>query len=110
MNRQLLGGTWYFRRDDSFVGEDEGWYAQDDLAGWSAITVPYNWNATDTTENRPTIGWYRKEFTVPKSPRHGEGARPSSGRSASRATTTAPSCGSTAGGWVLSTRATSRSR
>src|SRR6185503_20951684 len=40
VNRQLLGGTWYFRRDDSFVGEDEGWYAQDDLAGWSAITVP----------------------------------------------------------------------
>jgi beta-glucuronidase len=67
VNRQLLGGTWYFRRDDSFVGEDEGWYAQDDLAGWSPITVPHNWNATDTTENRPTIGWYRKELTVPRS-------------------------------------------
>jgi beta-galactosidase/beta-glucuronidase len=68
-NRQLLGGTWYFRKDDTFVGEDEGWYAQDDLAGWAPITVPYNWNATDTTENRPSIGWYRKEFSLPKSPK-----------------------------------------
>ena len=69
LNRQLLGGTWYFRQDDTFVGEAEGWFAQDDLAGWTPITVPYNWNATDTTENRASIGWYRKEFTLPKSPK-----------------------------------------
>ena len=69
VNRQLLGGTWYFRQDDSFVGEEEGWFAQDDLTGWTAITVPHNWNATDTTQNRPTIGWYRKEFSLPRSPK-----------------------------------------
>jgi beta-glucuronidase len=69
VNRELLGGTWYFRQDDTFVGEQERWFEQDDLAGWTAITVPHNWNATDTTENRPSIGWYRKEFTLPKSPR-----------------------------------------
>ena len=69
VNRQLLGGTWYFRKDDTFVGEEEGWFAQDDLAGWTPITVPYNWNATDTVENRPSIGWYRKEFSLPKSPK-----------------------------------------
>jgi beta-glucuronidase len=69
LNRQLLGGTWYFRQDDTFVGEAEGWFAQEDLAGWTPITVPYNWNATDTTENRASIGWYRKEFTLPKSPK-----------------------------------------
>jgi beta-galactosidase/beta-glucuronidase len=67
--RELLGGTWYFRQDDTFVGEQERWFEQDDLAGWTAITVPHNWNATDTTENRASIGWYRKEFTLPKSPR-----------------------------------------
>jgi beta-glucuronidase len=72
VNRQLLGGTWYFRKDDTFVGEDEGWFAQDDLAGWTPITVPYNWNATDTVENRPSIGWYRKEFTLPKSPKRAQ--------------------------------------
>ncbi len=69
LNRELLGGTWYFRQDDTFVGEAEGWFAQDDLAGWTPITVPHNWNATDTVENRPSVGWYRKEFTLPKSPK-----------------------------------------
>ena len=69
VNRQLLGGTWYFRKDDTFVGEEEGWFAQDDLAGWTPITVPFNWNATDTVENRPSIGWYRKEFSLPRSPK-----------------------------------------
>jgi beta-glucuronidase len=64
-NRQLLGGTWYFRQDDTFVGEDQRWYDTDDLTGWSPVTVPHNWNATDTTENRPNIGWYRKDFTLP---------------------------------------------
>jgi beta-glucuronidase len=68
-NRQLLGGTWYFRLDESFVGEQERWYAQDDLAGWTATTVPFNWNAQDTTENKPNVGWYRKELTVPRSPK-----------------------------------------
>jgi len=69
VNRELLGGTWYFRQDDTFVGEQEGWFAQDNLAGWTAITVPHNWNATDTVENRPSVGWYRKEFTLPRSPK-----------------------------------------
>jgi beta-glucuronidase len=69
VNRQLLGGTWYFRQDDSFVGEDQAWYAQEDLAGWSPISVPHNWNATDTTENKPNVGWYRKEFSLPASPK-----------------------------------------
>jgi beta-glucuronidase len=65
--RQLLGGTWYFRQDDAFVGDSERWYAQEDLAGWSAVTVPHNWNATDTVLNRSSVGWYRKEFTLPRS-------------------------------------------
>jgi beta-glucuronidase len=66
--RELLGGTWYFRQDDTFVGEAERWYAQDDLAGWSETTVPHNWNAQDTTLNLATVGWYRKEFKLPRSP------------------------------------------
>jgi beta-glucuronidase len=70
VNRQLLGGTWYFRQDDTFVGESEQWYSQDDLTGWTPITVPHNWNATDTTENRPTVGWYRKDFTLPAPPKN----------------------------------------
>jgi beta-glucuronidase len=69
LNRELLGGTWYFRQDDAFVGESERWFDQEDLTGWNAITVPHNWNAMDTTENRPSVGWYRKEFTLPRSPK-----------------------------------------
>ena len=37
--------------------------------GLVADHVPHNWNATDTTENRPTIGWYRKDFTLPAPPK-----------------------------------------
>jgi beta-glucuronidase len=68
-NRELLGGTWYFRQDDAFVGELERWFDQDDLTGWSEVRVPHNWNARDTTENKPNVGWYRKEFTLPRSPK-----------------------------------------
>jgi beta-glucuronidase len=67
--RQLLGGTWYFRQDDTFVGDAERWYAQDDLNGWTAIHVPHNWNARDTTLDKASVGWYRKEFTLPKVPK-----------------------------------------
>lgn len=71
VNRQLLGGTWYFRQDDTLppVGEQERWFDQDDLTGWTAITVPHNWNATDTVLNKSSVGWYRKEFTLPRSPK-----------------------------------------
>jgi beta-glucuronidase len=70
VDRQLLGGTWYFRQDDSFppVGAAQRWYAQRDLTGWSEITVPHNWNATDTLLDKSSIGWYRKEFTLPRAP------------------------------------------
>jgi beta-galactosidase/beta-glucuronidase len=67
--RQLLGGTWYFRLDDAFVGDAERWYAQRDLVGWTEIGVPHNWNATDTALNKSSVGWYRKEFTLPRSPK-----------------------------------------
>jgi glycosyl hydrolase family 2 len=67
--RQLLGGTWYFRQDDTFVGDAEHWYAQDDLTGWKAIHVPNSWNARDTTLDKASVGWYRKEFTLPKVPK-----------------------------------------
>jgi beta-galactosidase/beta-glucuronidase len=74
-NRQLLGGTWYFRLDDALppVGESQRWYAQDSLEGWTAITVPYSWNAQDTTVDAGSVGWYRKEFTVPEKLRAGKG-------------------------------------
>ena len=69
LGRQLFGGTWYFRLDDTQVGDDERWYAQEDLVGWSAITVPHNWNKDDLALNKSSVGWYRKEFTLPAAPK-----------------------------------------
>lgn len=68
-NRYLLGGTWYFRQDDTFVGDAEHWETQPDLVGWTAVTVPHNWNAADTTEDKGSVGWYRKDFTLPSVPK-----------------------------------------
>jgi beta-glucuronidase len=67
--RYLLGGRWYFRQDDDFVGDSSRYFAQSSLEGWTAISVPHAWNARDTTENRSSVGWYRKEFRVPRAPR-----------------------------------------
>ncbi|HYP48375.1 MAG TPA: glycoside hydrolase family 2 TIM barrel-domain containing protein [Thermoleophilaceae bacterium] len=66
--RLLLGGTWYFRQDDAFVGEAEAWQEQEDLVGWSPVRVPHSWNAGDTTLNRSSVGWYRKELMLPRAP------------------------------------------
>ena len=33
------------------------------------IRVPHNWNAKDTLFNKASVGWYRKEFTLPASPK-----------------------------------------
>ena len=63
--RYTLGGTWYFRQDDANVGLSQRYYAQRGLGGWSTIGVPHNWNARDYTENRGSVGWYRKEFRIP---------------------------------------------
>jgi beta-galactosidase/beta-glucuronidase len=67
--RLLLGGRWYFRQDDTFVGEQEGWFRQSDLSGWTPVRVPSSWNATDTELDKASVGWYRKEFRLPKAPK-----------------------------------------
>ena len=56
-------------RTTRFVGDAQRWFAQDDLTGWTAIRVPHNWNATDTTLDKASVGWYRKEFKLPAVPK-----------------------------------------
>ena len=31
--------------------------------------MPSSWNATDLTQNKGTVGWYRKEFSLPEAPK-----------------------------------------
>jgi beta-glucuronidase len=66
--RYLVDGPWFFRPDRRGVGIRRG-YARPSgsLGGWTPITVPYAWNATDESaaSMRGSIGWYRKDFRVP---------------------------------------------
>jgi beta-glucuronidase len=64
--RYTLGGTWYFRQDDERVGLAQRFFEQEDLTYWSAIDLPNVWNAQDFSENRSSVGWYRKEFQIPR--------------------------------------------
>jgi beta-glucuronidase len=56
-DRYLLDGPWLFRRGTS--------------GSWTQVSVPYAWNATDESVDsmRGSIGWYRKDFRVPKAPK-----------------------------------------
>jgi Glycosyl hydrolases family 2, sugar binding domain len=66
--RYLMGGTWLFRADPggnaSFAG-DTG------TVGWTPVTVPNAWNATDQSDGSFAggIGWYRKDFRLPSNAR-----------------------------------------
>lgn len=64
--RQLLDSDWYYRPDDALVGQTERWFANPSLDGWLPVDIPHNWNATDATENRQAVGWYRTDFQMPR--------------------------------------------
>jgi len=78
--RLTLGGRWHFRRDDSNLGVRRGYPRGGSSRGWKAISLPHDWNARDTRTNRSSIGWYRRDFVLPRSARgtrwivHFEGA------------------------------------
>lgn len=70
--RYLLDGPWFFRLDPQGLGARRGFArASQSLSGWTPVAVPYAWNATDETPGsmRGTIGWYRKDFRLPRAPR-----------------------------------------
>jgi beta-glucuronidase len=66
-NRHLLGGKWLFRLDKEEVGLARRFQRQSSTAGWSPVTVPNAWNATDESVESMsgTVGWYRKDFRLP---------------------------------------------
>ncbi|MCW3017073.1 MAG: hypothetical protein JWO02_4165 [Solirubrobacterales bacterium] len=65
--RYLMDGQWLFRLDPKDRGISEGFKDQVATAGWSPITVPNAWNATDESLEsfQGSVGWYRKDFRLP---------------------------------------------
>ncbi|HEY5319058.1 MAG TPA: glycoside hydrolase family 2 TIM barrel-domain containing protein [Solirubrobacteraceae bacterium] len=70
-NRYLLDGDWLYRADPSRAGVARRfWRDTASTAGWAPVTVPNSDNAgnTSTASFYGSVGWYRKDFFVPKGP------------------------------------------
>jgi beta-glucuronidase len=67
-NRYLLGGSWLFRADPAGAGIEQGyWRDRNSTAGWTPVAVPNSYNAGDlsSASMKGSVGWYRRDFTVP---------------------------------------------
>jgi beta-glucuronidase len=62
-----MGGQWRFRLDKEDVGLKQRFQRQTSRAGWSDVQVPHAWNVGDDSPESMagSIGWYRKDFTLP---------------------------------------------
>lgn len=69
--RHSLDGAWLFRLDGRGIGLKRGFQRKASTRGWSPVTVPNAWNATDqsSASMEGTVAWYRKDFTLPDSGR-----------------------------------------
>jgi hypothetical protein len=66
--RYLLGGTWLYRADPTGGGVAGGWWRNvASTDGWSPVSVPNAYNAADfsAASMYGSIGWYRRDFTLP---------------------------------------------
>ena len=66
--RYLLGGEWLFQADPTNIGIVQGWYQNNpSTSGWTPVTVPNAYNAGNfsNASMQGTIGWYRRDFTLP---------------------------------------------
>ena len=69
--RYLVGGDWLFRLDAADRGVRQHWQRQTTPTGWSAVKVPSAWNVGDDSpaSMAGSVGWYRKDFTLPEASR-----------------------------------------
>jgi beta-glucuronidase len=65
--RFLMGGEWLFRLDKDDAGLKARFQRQTSRADWTPVSVPNAWNTGDDSPESMagSIGWYRKDFTLP---------------------------------------------
>ncbi len=69
-DRWLLGGEWLYQADPGNIGIQDGWWRNvAGTSGWSPVTVPNSYNAGDLSaaSMAGSVGWYRRDFTLPSS-------------------------------------------
>src|SRR4051812_24803769 len=65
--RYMLDGAWLLRVDRRDRGAGQHWERRRSAAGWTPVTIPNAWNATDRSESG-FIGapaWDRQDFRLP---------------------------------------------
>jgi len=70
IERISLCGIWKFKADPESIGENNEWFSKSiDESGWKDFSVPGVWNEGQDVGvewNYNGLGWFRKEFVVPK--------------------------------------------
>jgi len=61
-----LNGAWLFRLDPDEKGEQGGWSAGDDPAGWREVRVPHTWQVEPENTEYRGVAWYRRTFEAPR--------------------------------------------
>jgi beta-glucuronidase len=67
-DRYLLGGQWLYRADPTNSGLVDGfWRDKASTIGWSPVAVPNSYNAGNfsAASMAGSVGWYRRDFTLP---------------------------------------------
>lgn len=70
--RYQLSGDWYLKRDTAKVGVKQRWNRTTNFSSWDKISIPYAFNAGDTSELSYTgyVAWYATEFRRPSNGRN----------------------------------------
>ena len=67
--RYLMNGAdWLERRDPKDSGVRRRFFADSSTSGWTRVSVPNAWNATDVSNESMagSVTWYRKDFRLPR--------------------------------------------
>jgi beta-galactosidase len=60
-----LNGIWQFKTDAENQGENQQWFANNEVKFSDALTVPGNWNTLNRYANYTGKAWYKKTINIP---------------------------------------------